>query len=341
MKTIAMIKRILAQFRRDKRSIALMIAAPLLVLTLMWLVLDGDTYQPEIAIIDVPAPFQTALESGDAVIETMSQDEADEALEEKEIDATIQWSENKPVVKLEGSDPNANAAVQKLLQQTSKSMASDQQTIDPTIKYLHGSSDLNLFDNVGPVLIGFFVFFFVFIVGGVSFLRERTQGTLERLLSTPLKRWEIVVGYLGGFGIFTIVQSLIIAAYAIYGLGMFMDGSFWYVMLVTFLLAMTALSLGTLLSAYAKNEFQMIQFIPLVIVPQVFFSGMFNLDTMEPWVRAIGKVMPLTYGAEALREVMIRGKGIEEIYVQLVILIGFALVFILLNIVALKRHRSL
>ncbi|QHE51035.1 ABC transporter permease [Pontibacillus sp. HMF3514] len=337
----ALIIRILRQFRRDKRSMALMIVAPLLVLTLMWLVFDGDRYEPEIAVVDVLSPYVQVLEKQDAVIQEMSEDEAMNALQDVEVDAMIKMDQQSLKVALEGSDPSTNSAVKMTIQQAMKELGHQNSQMEPEFTYIHGSEDLGLFDNVGPVLIGFFVFFFVFIIGGVSFLRERTQGTLERLLSTPLRRWEIVTGYVLGFGLFTLIQSFIIAAYSIYVLDMWMDGSFWYVLLITFLLAMTALTLGTLLSAYANNEFQMIQFIPLVIVPQVFFSGLFNLDALAGWIQAIGKIMPLTYGANALRNIMIRGKGIESFQTDILILIGFALLFFLLNIVALKKHRKL
>ncbi|KGP72099.1 ABC transporter permease [Pontibacillus yanchengensis] len=337
----ALIIRILRQFKRDKRSLALMIMAPLLVLTLMWLVFEGDRYEPSIAVVDVPQPFVDALEEQDASVEEMSEEEAMEALEDVELDAMLSMDQQKLSITLEGSDPSTNQAVKMTLQNAMKTLSPPSNQMDLSFSYLHGSEDLGLFDNVGPVLIGFFVFFFVFIIGGVSFLRERTQGTLERLLSTPLKRSEIVSGYVLGFGIFTLLQSLIIAAYSIYVLGMWMEGSFWYVLLITFLLAMTALTLGTLLSAYASNEFQMIQFIPLVIVPQVFFSGLFSLETMAPWLRGIGQIMPLTYGADALRDIMIRGKGFEHFQTDVYILIGFAILFYVLNIVALKKHRKL
>ena len=94
---------------------------------------------------------------------------------------------------------------------------------------------MELFDNFGPVLIGFFVFFFVFLIAGVSFLRERTSGTLERLLATPLRRFEIVAGYIIGFGIFTTFQASLISWFAIDILDMMMEGSFVYVLLITFL----------------------------------------------------------------------------------------------------------
>ena len=112
-------------------------------------------------------------------------------------------------------------------------------------------------------------------------------------------------------------------------------------MLITLLLALTALTLGTLISAFAANEFQMIQFIPLIIVPQLFFSGLFSLDTMATWLRWIGVFMPLQYGADALRNIMIRGAGWDHIQMDVYVLAAFSLLFIVLNIVALRKHRRL
>jgi ABC-2 type transport system permease protein len=220
-------------------------------------------------------------------------------------------------------------------------LSSLQKTVEPKVDYLHGSSKMDSFDYIGPFLIGFFIFFFVFLISGVSFLRERTTGTLERLLATPMKRWEMVAGYVIGFGIFTIIQSAIIVSFAIYVLDIMMMGSIWYVILITLMLAITALSLGTLLSAFAKNELQMIQFIPLVVVPQVFFSGLFNIETMADWLQPLSYLMPLTYGGQAIRDVMIQGDGWSQIYDEVFVLAGFSLLFMILNTLALKKHRKL
>ncbi|WP_245243424.1 ABC transporter permease, partial [Mesobacillus selenatarsenatis] len=211
---------------------------------------------------------------------------------------------------------------------------------DLAVDYLHGSEDMGQFDYFGPVLLGFFAFFFVFIISGISFLRERTSGTLEKLLSSPLRKWEIVVGYVLGFGLFTMLQATLIAWYAIYVLGMLMEGSFIYVLMITLMLSMTALTLGTLLSAFANNEFQMIQFIPIIIVPQFFFSGLINLDTISDWLSWLGPITPLYYAAEALRDIMVRGYGWDAIYGNMLMLAGFSALFIFLNILALRKHRA-
>ncbi|WP_347861141.1 ABC transporter permease [Salimicrobium sp. PL1-032A] len=337
MNIIIVAKRILRQFVRDKRSMALMIMAPMLVLTLLWLVLDTDDRSIEIAVTDAPESVYERLASGSIEVRALPEEEAQEALNEAGIDALLRWDENRPLLILEGSDPTSHGVIQTAIQQA---MGVNLRDV-VNVQYWHGSEDMNMFHYTGPVLVGFFIFFFVFIVGGVSFLRERTGGTLERVLTTPIQRYELVGGYLLGFGLFTIIQSLIIVLFSIYLLDMYMVGSLWRVLFITVLLALTALSLGTLLSAYAKNEFQMFQFVPLVIVPQVFFSGLFPVEGLAGWIQAIGKFMPLTYGAEALRGIMLRDENLGELQWPVFMLLAFFLAFTLLNVKVLKRYRRL
>ncbi|EZP78918.1 ABC transporter [Parageobacillus genomosp. 1] len=342
MRVWAIVVRIIRQFFRDKRTLALMIVAPMFVLFLMNLVFNGEEYKPAIAVSkNVPEIVVEKLAKYDADVQELTKAAARKQLEKQQIDAFMEMDEGAPKITLEGSDPTVNKAVLMTVQKALQELAPQTQSLRLKTTYLHGSEDMALFDNFGPVLIGFFVFFFVFLIAGVSFLRERTGGTLERLLATPLKRWEIVAGYIIGFGLFTTLQASLIAWFAVDILDMMMEGSFLYVLLITFLLAMTALTLGTLLSAFANNELQMMQFIPLVVVPQIFFSGLFNLDTMAEWLRSLSVVMPLTYGADALREIMIRGNGWSEIAKDVYVLLGFAVLFMILNVVALKKYRKL
>jgi ABC-2 type transport system permease protein len=342
MRVWAIVIRIIRQFFRDKRTLALMIVAPMFVLFLMNLVFNGEEYQPAIAVSkNVPEVVVEKLAKYDADVEELTKATARKQLEKQQIDAFMEMDEGATEITLEGSDPTVNNAVLMTVQKALQELAPQARSLQLKTTYLHGSEDMELFDNFGPVLIGFFVFFFVFLIAGVSFLRERTGGTLERLLATPLRRFEIVAGYIIGFGIFTTFQASLISWFAVDILDMMMEGSFVYVLLITFLLAMTALTLGMLLSAFANNELQMMQFIPLVVIPQVFFSGLFNLDTMEEWLRSLSVVMPLTYGADALREIMIRGNGWNEIAKDVYVLLGFAVLFMILNVVALKKYRKL
>lgn len=341
MRIKALMIRILRQIVRDKRTMALMIMAPILILTMMNLVFNGEDYLPKVGLVGIPAPIQSQLNLDDAdVTEYDSATEAEKDLAASEIDGYIELKAGVPAITLEGSDPSVNGAVMKWVQAAFKPLQAQSPVMDPAITYFHGGEDMGQFDYFGPVLLGFFVFFFVFLIAGVSFLRERTSGTLERLLSSPLRKWEIVIGYVLGFGIFTMIQATLIACYAIYILDMQMAGTFWYVLLIILLLSMSALTLGTLLSAFANNELQMIQFIPLVVVPQIFFSGLFNLETITDWLSWIGVVTPLYYAANALRDVMVRGLGWDMIYQDILVLVGFSVLFITLNILALKKYRK-
>ncbi|RSK26730.1 ABC transporter permease [Bacillus sp. HMF5848] len=341
MRIIALVIRIIRQFFRDRRTLGLMIVAPMFVLLLMNIVFNGKDYVPTIAYDNMPASIIDSLESSDAKVVEMSEEEALDELQAQRADGYIKMDGMVPSIILEGSDPTANMAVITAVTTALKKLSSQANLMEPEIELLHGYENMSLIDNFGPILIGFFIFFFVFLISGVSFLRERTSGTLERLLATPLRRWEIVVGYILGFGIFAVFQATLISWFAIEVLDIMMTGSFGFILLVTFLLALTALSLGTLLSAFAGNELQMMQFIPIVVIPQIFFSGIINLETMDQWLRTVSYFMPLTYGADALRHIMIRGQGWDAIATDVYYLLGFALLFMLLNVVALRKHRRL
>lgn len=333
MRTLAIARRIIWQLLRDKRTLAMILVAPLMVLGLLSVIFNSDAYRPKIAAPGAPAPVLAKLAEA-ARVTTPTPEVAAAQLRAGTIDAIVAFDGGRPRVQVEGSDPSVTRAVMLAL-----SRVAAQQM--PELAYLHGSAEMSAFDNFGPVLLGFLIFFFTFMVSGISFIRERTSGTLERMLATPVRRWEIVLGYLLGFAGIVAAQATLIAAFAVHVLGMMLVGSFVWLLVTVLLIAASALTLGMLLSAAARSEFQIVQFIPLVVVPQVFFSGLFPMETMHPALQALGKVLPLTYAADALRAVMIRGAGVADIAVDLAVLAGCSLAFLLANIVALKRLRRL
>ncbi|MCC5889706.1 MAG: ABC transporter permease [Alkalibacterium sp.] len=339
MRVKALVIRILKQFKRDKRTMALLILAPILVLSMLYLVFGDDDYSPRIGLVDIPEEIADQIDLSEAEITYYDEESsAYQDVEEQNLDAYLTIEANQPSITLEGSDPVINSAVLNWMQEAFEPLTGESSSqLDAT--FIHGNEDMRHFDYFGPVLLGFFIFFFVFLISGVSFLRERTRGTLERLLSSPLRKWEIVMGYVIGFGLFTIIQATIISTYSIFVLGMMMEGTYIYVLLITLFLSFSALTLGILLSSFAHNELQMIQFIPIVIVPQLFFSGLFNLETISGWVSWIGPLTPLYYAADALRNVMVRGLGFEHIYIQLLVLLSFSVVFVVMNIIVLRQHR--
>jgi ABC-2 type transport system permease protein len=330
--------RILQQLLRDKRTLALMFLAPLLILSMLSLVFNSEDYDAKVAIVDLPQQLEAKVDTEDFQVYP-NPDEALQDIKSGKLDGYISFEDpTSPSIVIEGSDPTVNGAVMKKIQTL---FPSPSQNMTDEVKYVHGSKDMEMFDSFGPVLLGFFVFFFVFLISGVSFLRERTTGTLERLLASPIKIWEMVISYVIGFGIVTLLQASLISWYSIYVLDMMMKGSFFNVLIIIVSLSFTALTLGILLSAFAKNELQMMQFIPIVVVPQIFFSGLFNLDTISEWLSWIGPITPLYYAADALRDVMIRGYAFGDLLFNLSVLIGFSLLFIVLNVAALRKYRKI
>jgi ABC-2 type transport system permease protein len=348
MKALIVAKRLIKQISADKRSIALMFLAPIFVILLLNVILNSSASKPVIDIVSAPQAFIDVL-SKDAEIKNVSDEkEALDNLKNGKADAYIVFSDNKPKITIEGSNPTLSGLVMGVIQKSINSIVREkldmsglaQSLLKPEINYLYGSESTDMFDSLAPLFMGFFIFFFVFLLAGVSFLRERISGTLERILATPLKRSEIVWGYFLGFGLFVTLQTITIQLFMIYGLNLDMKGNFWLVLFINLILAGQSLALGTLLSSFARNEFQLFQFIPVVIVPQILFSGLFDLRDAPAWVTALSKVFPLTYGAEALKGVMIKGKGIVDIQLSIYILLGYTILFLVLNTLALKKYRK-
>lgn len=337
MRVLSIAKRLIKQLRGDKRSIALMFVAPVFVMYLLSAILGSATTTPNIDVISsTPNAYVTKLQSLANVYQVGSEEIALKNLKDKNTDAYIVFKGNSPKITIEGADP----AISSLVINTLNKLSNNSVSKKSEITFLHGSKDMGTFDSMAPILMGFFIFFFVFLIAGVAFLRERISGTLERILASPLKRWEIVLGYFLGFGSFVAIQTIILQLFSVYGLNVPMVGSFWTVLIINLVLASGSLALGTLLSAFARNEFQLFQFIPIVIVPQIMFSGIFDLRNSPAWARILSKIFPMTYGAEALRDVMLRGKSLIDVKFDLLMLIGYAILFLVLNTLALKKYRK-
>lgn len=191
-----------------------------------------------------------------------------------------------------------------------------------------------------PVFLGFMVFFFVFLISGISLLNERNSRTLDRLLATPVKRSEVIYGYLTGYGVVAIIQTAVITLFCIYVLGIEILGSIWVVLLICFALALVALSMGLFVSTFAASEFQMVQFIPIVVIPQIFFSGLIPVANMAGWLQVIAHIMPLYYGASALTDVIQKQASLSAVMPQFSAILIFLVVFVVLNMIGMRKYRK-
>lgn len=363
MRTISIAKRVTKELLRDKRTLMLMFLAPILILFLMKLVFSvNSSTQVDIATVDVKSSLVKTIDkvSHISTKKYSSNAEAQKALDNKKVDAVIKYSGGDFYVTYANTDASKTAATKAALKSsvvanTMKQLEQTLQKVQSQIpnapearthqvkihnKYRYGNSDTNFFDKIVPILMGFFVFFFVFLISGMALLNERTSGTLNRLLATPVKRSDIVFGYMISYGILAILQTLIIVLFTVWALNIEVVGNLLNVILINFILALVALAFGILMSTFAKSEFQMMQFIPLVIVPQIFFSGIIPLDTMANGVKVISYILSLKYAGDALSGIVMSGDGFIKILPEIGILLIFLVILTILNIVGLKKYRK-
>lgn len=377
MRTLAIANRIIKEIRRDKRTLALMFIAPVLIIMLMSFLFTASTAtEVQIGVVNVPTKMNQTLAATKQVTvkHYQTKQQAQKALKQAQIDSVISQKANhyqltyantdtaktaavKMAVKaamtkqtmtgLQTQLAQANLMLSRLKQQlptgTSNQPTTNrnaQQSIKITNHYLYGDADTGFFDTILPILTGFFVFFFVFLISGMGLLKERTSGTLDRVLATPVKRSEIVFGYMLSYGILAIIQTCIIILVTIWLLGVEVVGNIFSLVIINLLLALVALAFGILLSTFASSEFQMMQFIPVVVIPQVFFSGIIPLDSMAAWVKAIAYVMPLKYSGDASAAIIMKGTALSALGGDILALLVFLGILTILNIVGLRRYRK-
>jgi ABC-2 type transport system permease protein len=161
-----------------------------------------------------------------------------------------------------------------------------------------------IFDRIGLIMLGVFPLVIMFLLTSIAMLRERTTGTLERLLTTPVRKPELLFAYGIAFGVAAAIQATIASGVAYWFLGLNTAGSQGLVIMIAITNAILGVALGLFCSAFARTEFQAVQFLPVVVIPQLLLCGLFVArDQMAGWLQAISNVMPMSYSVEALQEV--------------------------------------
>ena len=422
----AIARRILSQFARDKRTLALLFVAPIVVLWLLTVLLGQGDYAPRLAAVDLPPEYEACLLEKEATVTAASMEEAERMLRANEVDAVLYlaggegdrlvvWAEGSDSTKTSASMRVATEALADLRGDAADRMKADveakraevgelkrqaeqrrQEILDRVseirealdaapgalrqqlgvgeagldidaelsgiefpnlddfafelsdylpvssveVTYLHGDDEWKMFDFYGPVFIGIFLFVFVFITSGMSLVNERSAGTMSRFLATPVKPAEVLGGYTLGFGALALVQSTLIVAIALTLIGFPCEGSVALVVLVAVSLALVSVTLGLLVSGLASSAFQVIQLMLLFVVPQILLSGLFDLSSAPGWLQATSACLPLTYGVDALRAVMLRGSGLFQIGLDLAVIWAFAAAFSALAQIGFRKKRA-
>ena len=355
MRTLAIAKKVMKELFRDKRTLAMMFVAPVFIMWLMNLMFSASTaVNIKLATQDLPTSLVTKMDDLDHVSVQTYKDlnQAKKDLADEKVDAVVSYKNGEYQVVYANTDASKTSMTRQVLRTSIASEGSNQlmarvkqalpqlklEAKAPEIKesYQYGDKNTSFFTSMIPVLIGFVVFFFVFLISGMALLKERTSGTLERLLATPVKRSEIVYGYMLSYGLIAILQTAVVVLAAIWLLNVEVVGNLFNVIIVNVVLALVALAFGILLSTLAKSEFQMMQFIPLVIMPQLFFSGIIPLSSMGDWAQTVGKFLPLTYSGDAMSQIILYGRSIGDVLPNIGVLLIFLVILTILNIVGLS-----
>ena len=354
--------RVIRQLKRDRRTIGLITFAPIVLMILFGYALSGDMSGVTLGLVDggghdvLKAHLEGIKDFN--ILYLGSESDAERLVSEGRLNGAVVLESGEVRVLLDATSiqisntilaaaqAGAQEEMAKLLEslaslpsQGAKSgdMSGDVNLI--VTRYLFGY-DLEMMDTVGPAILGLVVFFFTFINASISFIRERSQGTLEKFMVSPLSRVEMVSGYVLGFSLFTLLQSTTTLLVVTYGFGVPMRGNPLTALAVVLLLGAGALVLGSFFSNFARSEFQVVQFIPLIITPQIVLCGVWwPLQSVPEFIRPISYILPLTYAGDALRSVMLKGAGVADIlYPDLFALGVFFLVFFLAATLMLRRE---
>ncbi|NPV67332.1 MAG: ABC transporter permease [Anaerolineae bacterium] len=372
-RVITLAGRVIRQTLRDRRTVALFLIGPLIIVSLTALLLRSEGRPTPLGIVNqdegatvllfgqvrLADRIVAVMSQGDALIPViLTADEAEAALRAGQVrgvvtfppDFSASFAGERRVrlqLTLEGSNPLQAAAVLSALMQTgmralaglASGSAGGELPLAVDVTYLYGGPEYDLLDYLAPPYLVLIVFFFVFLLTTVTFLRERSQGTVERLMATPVTRLEIVTGYMLGFLVFALADAALLLGFTVSVIGLHYAGNLLDMLVIESLLVMVAVNLGIFLSTFARNEFQVLQFIPLVILPMVLLSGLlFPVEDLPGLLQPVAYLLPLTHASDALRAIMIRGQGLAEVSAQIVALLLTGITMLALAAVTVRRE---
>jgi len=201
------------------------------------------------------------------------------------------------------------------------------------------SDNVTTFDHIAPALLGVFPFVIMFLITSITTLRERSSGTMERLMATPIARLDIVLGYMIAFGILAIVQALLASGLLLYVFQLDVLGPVWFLVVMALADALLGTALGLFVSAFARTEFQAVQFMPAFIFPQILIGGLFvPLAAMPQVLETIAYCLPLTYAIDALNAVTIHTSLTIDAWRDVWVVLGCVVLAILLGALTLRRR---
>ena len=373
---MAVSRRVFRGVVNDKRSLVLLFLAPILAMCVFGIAFSGDVENVNVIIINqdqgFTPPMGDTIYLADEIVNNLntttlsihnmtSIDDARAEVESGQVSAVIifpeDFSENAILksqdqsypdsaqITIEGDDSIVN--IKTAITTTVSTALSDTLTengVTPAIQLnsdpIYGE-DAEFIDFFVPGILAFVVYLLTTILTLITFVNERSSGTLERVLSSPVTEGELVMGYAITFGTFGILQVSLLLTIAILVFNIMVVGNVLLAFLAVAILAISCQALGILLSSLAKRAEQAIQFFPLVILPAFLLSGIFwPIQAIPEWIRPFSYLVPPTYAANACRAVMLKGWGLDKIWPDILALVIFAVIFLALAVWTLKRSKN-
>jgi ABC-2 type transport system permease protein len=194
------------------------------------------------------------------------------------------------------------------------------------------------FDEFGPAVLAMFPFIVMFLVTSVTTLRERSGGTLERLLAMPMGKIDFLGGYAVAFGAVAAIQAVLAVGLSVGLLDLEVEGPVWLLAVVAIADAVLGTALGLFVSAFAQTEFQAVQFMPLVVIPQILLCGLFvPTDQLPAALEWVSRVLPLTYAVDAMQTLTV-SSDTGDVWQDLAVIAGYAVVVLALGAATLRRR---
>jgi len=207
------------------------------------------------------------------------------------------------------------------------------------LAWIYADAPIDVFDRIGPALLGVFPFVVMFVVTSVATLRERTSGTLERLLTTPLGKADLMLGYALAFGAMAVAQAVVATAFSVWPAGLDIAGPLWLLVVIALFDALLGTALGLLASGFARTEFQAVQFMPAFVLPQFLLCGLLvprdQLPTVLEW---ISNVLPLSYAVDAMKDVTVQTHPLPDVVPSLAFIALWIAASLALGSLTLRRR---
>ncbi|RMG35433.1 MAG: ABC transporter permease [Methanobacteriota archaeon] len=362
----ALATRVLKQFRRDHRTVAMLVIFPILFMLIFGIVLSGDINNVPIVVENqdkgVTNPFTNKVTVfGDTIVDGLeghenvnivgdNYQEGIDLVEKAEIEASILIPENFTedllatgnatiIVYFDGTKPQLKAAVYQAIADALGDLAEGGVQFEEHPAY--GVGELSGLDVSIPAVMGYILTFLILLISVLTAIREDVSHTKTRLFTTPLTPIERILGYVIALTFLALIETIIVLTIAIYVFGATIHGSLGLLFVAGFLYGISHIFLAFLLSNFAKNEFQSVQMAVLIAIPSLALSGMIlPVSTFPPSIAFISKFIPLTYGIRIFEGIMLRGWGIEQLWLEFSVILGLAVVFFILALVSSSDIRK-